>query len=40
MFDVSTDLDELARADGAVVVCSGLKSILDVPARLEAVRGE
>jgi pseudouridylate synthase len=36
-FDVSTDLDELARADGAVVVCSGLKSILDVPASLEAM---
>ncbi len=36
-FDVSTDLDELARADGAVVVCSGVKSILDVPATLEAL---
>ena len=36
-FDVSTDLDELARADGALVVCSGLKSILDVPATLEAL---
>ena len=36
-FDISTDLDELARADGAVVVCSGLKSILDVPASLEAL---
>jgi pseudouridylate synthase len=36
-FDVSTDLDELAAADGAVVVCSGLKSILDVPASLEAL---
>jgi pseudouridine-5'-phosphate glycosidase len=34
-FDVSTDLDELARADGALVVCSGLKSILDLPATLE-----
>ena len=34
-FDVSNDLDELARADGAVVVCSGVKSILDVPATLE-----
>lgn len=33
--DVSTDLDELARADGLVVVCSGVKSILDVPATLE-----
>jgi pseudouridine-5'-phosphate glycosidase len=36
-FDVSTDLDELARADGIVVVCSGVKSILDVPATLEAL---
>jgi pseudouridine-5'-phosphate glycosidase len=36
-FDVSTDLDELARADGALVVCSGLKSILDVAASLEAL---
>ena len=34
-FDVSADLDELARADGAVVVCSGVKSILDIPATLE-----
>lgn len=34
-FDVSADLDELARADGALVVCSGVKSILDVPATLE-----
>ena len=34
-FDVSTDLDELARADGAAVVCSGVKSILDVAATLE-----
>ena len=36
-FDVSTDLDELARADGAVVVCSGFKSILDLPATLECL---
>src|SRR5262249_15009970 len=36
-FDVSTDLDELARADGPLVVCSGVKSILDVPATLEAL---
>ncbi len=36
-FDVSTDLDELARADGALVVCSGIKSILDLPATLEAL---
>ncbi len=36
-FDVSADLDELARADGAVVVCSGVKAILDLPATLEAL---
>ena len=36
-FDVSTDLDELARADGTLVVCSGFKSILDVSASLEAL---
>jgi pseudouridylate synthase len=36
-FDVSTDLDELARADGVLIVCSGIKSILDVPATLEAL---
>jgi pseudouridylate synthase len=36
-FDISTDLDELARADGVLVVCSGFKSILDVPATLEAM---
>lgn len=36
-FDVSTDLDELARADGMLVVCSGMKSILDLPATLEAM---
>jgi pseudouridine-5'-phosphate glycosidase len=34
-FDVSNDLDELARADGMALVCSGVKSILDVPATLE-----
>ena len=34
-FDVSADLDELARGDGMAVVCSGVKSILDVPATLE-----
>ena len=34
-FDISADLDELARADGVVVVCSGVKSILDIPATLE-----
>jgi pseudouridylate synthase len=36
-FDISTDLDELARADGAVVVCSGVKSILDIAATLEVM---
>jgi pseudouridine-5'-phosphate glycosidase len=34
-FDRSTDLDELARADGMAVICSGVKSILDIPATLE-----
>jgi pseudouridylate synthase len=36
-FDISTDLDELARADGCLVVCSGMKSILDLPATLESL---
>src|SRR5262249_43132566 len=36
-FDISTDLDELARSDGALVVCSGMKSILDLPATLESL---
>lgn len=36
-FDISNDLDELARADGALVVCSGIKSILDMPATLDAL---
>jgi pseudouridine-5'-phosphate glycosidase len=36
-FDISTDLDELSRADGSLVVCSGFKSILDLPACLEAL---
>jgi pseudouridine-5'-phosphate glycosidase len=36
-FDISTDLDELARADGVLVVCAGFKSILDLPATLEAL---
>jgi pseudouridine-5'-phosphate glycosidase len=36
-FDISSDLDELARADGALVVCSGVKSILDMPATLDAL---
>ena len=35
--DVSADLDELAAADGMLVVCSGVKTILDVPATLEAL---
>lgn len=34
-FDISMDLDELARADGVALVCSGVKSILDIPATLE-----
>jgi pseudouridine-5'-phosphate glycosidase len=36
-FDISNDLDELARADGVLVVCSGIKSILDMPATLDAL---
>ena len=36
-FDVSADLDELARANGSLVVCSGIKSILDMPATLETL---
>ncbi|WP_169978169.1 pseudouridine-5'-phosphate glycosidase [Tautonia rosea] len=36
-FDVSTDLDELAQADGSLVVCSGAKTVLDLPATLEAL---
>jgi pseudouridine-5'-phosphate glycosidase len=36
-FDVSTDLDELSRRDGALVVCSGVKSILDMAATLEVL---
>lgn len=36
-FDISNDLDELAQADGTLVVCSGVKSILDVPATLDAL---
>jgi pseudouridine-5'-phosphate glycosidase len=36
-FDVSADLDQLARQDGALLVCSGIKSILDMPATLEAL---
>ncbi|HEX6491203.1 MAG TPA: pseudouridine-5'-phosphate glycosidase [Gaiellaceae bacterium] len=34
--DVSADLGELARSE-ALVVCSGVKSLLDVPATLEAL---
>ncbi len=33
--DISNDLEELSRAEGCVVVCSGVKSILDIPATLE-----
>jgi pseudouridine-5'-phosphate glycosidase len=36
-FDISTDLEELASANGSVVVCSGVKSILDVAATLEVM---
>jgi pseudouridine-5'-phosphate glycosidase len=36
-FDVSNDLDELARGDGMLLVCAGFKSILDLPATLEAL---
>ena len=36
-FDISTDLDELARSDGAGLVCAGVKSILDIPATLDAL---
>jgi pseudouridine-5'-phosphate glycosidase len=36
-FDISTDLDELARADGMALVCSGAKSILDLPATMEVL---
>jgi pseudouridine-5'-phosphate glycosidase len=36
-FDISNDLDELARADGTAVVCSGVKSILDMAATLDAL---
>ena len=36
-FDISMDLDELARADGMLVVCAGVKTILDLPATLEAM---
>jgi pseudouridine-5'-phosphate glycosidase len=36
-FDVSTDLDELAMANGSMLVCSGFKSTLDLPATLEAL---
>ena len=36
-FDISNDVDELGRSDGSVVICSGVKSILDIPATLEAL---
>ena len=36
-FDISNDLDALARADGIAVICSGVKSILDIPATLDAL---
>ncbi len=36
-FDVSADLPELAAADGVLVVCSGAKAILDLPATLEVL---
>ncbi len=35
--DISNDLDALARADGIAVICSGVKSILDIPATLDAL---
>lgn len=35
--DISADLLELADADGCLVACSGFKSILDMPASLEAL---
>jgi len=35
--NLETDLDELARSYGAVLVCSGFKSILDMAATLEAL---
>lgn len=35
-FDISSDLDELARSP-VIVVCAGAKSILDLPATLEAL---
>lgn len=34
-FDISADLGELACSDGTLVVCSGVKAILDVPATME-----
>lgn len=35
-FDISADLDELARSP-VIVICAGAKSILDLPATLEAL---
>lgn len=39
-FDISTDLDELGRADGALVVCSGMKNLLDIPATMEVLESK
>lgn len=36
IFDISADLDELARSP-VIVVCAGAKAILDLPATLEAL---
>ncbi|XP_063707866.1 uncharacterized protein LOC134836602 [Culicoides brevitarsis] len=33
--DISADLQELARSSGTAVVCSGVKSILDIPRTME-----
>ena len=35
-FDISADLDELART-GVIVVCAGAKAILDIPKTLEVL---
>jgi pseudouridine-5'-phosphate glycosidase len=39
-FDISADLDDLAQADGTLVVCSGAKSILDLGATLEVLESK
>lgn len=36
-FDISLDLNELARSDQIALICSGVKSILDIPATLETL---